>query len=256
MKRYIITSLILIFTFSINAQEKTFDSGEWFKFRIHYGMFTASYATLQVNNANLNGKEVYHVKGTGKSTGLLSLFFKVDDNYQTYFDKKTGDPLRFIRKIDEGGHTKDIQIDFNHEKDSALVHDKKHKVKSSHAIKPNTQDMISAFYYLRNHVDTKNLVKGHETKINMFFDKENFGFKLKFLGREIITTKFGKVPCLKFRPIVQSGRVFNEEESLTIWISDDKNKVPIRLQADLRIGSLKADLDAYKGLQHSFRIKV
>lgn len=256
MKRYILTILILIFTFPINAQEKTFDSGEWFKFRIHYGMFTASYATLQVDSATLNGKEVYHVKGTGKSTGLLSLFFKVDDDYQTYFDKKTGDPLRFIRKIDEGGHTKDIQIDFNHKEKSALVNDKKHNVKSSHVIKPNTQDMISAFYYLRNHVDTNNLVKGQETKINMFFDKENFGFKLKFIGRETIDTKFGNVPCLKFRPIVQSGRVFEEEESLTIWISDDKNKMPIRLQADLRVGSLKADLEAYKGLQHSFRIKV
>ena len=256
MKRYILTILILIFTFQISAQEKTFDNGEWFKFRIHYGMFTASYATLQVNNANLNGKEVYHVKGTGKSTGLLSLFFKVDDNYQSYFDKKTGEPLRFIRKIDEGGHTKDVQIDFDHEKNAAHVNDKKHKVKSTHPIEPNTQDMISAFYYLRNHVDTKNLVKGQEAKINMFFDKENFGFKLKFLGRETLETKFGNVPCLKFRPIVQSGRVFNEEESLTIWISDDKNKVPIRLQADLRVGSLKADLDAYKGLQHSFKIKV
>ena len=246
----------MIFTFQISAQEKSFDSGEWFKFRIHYGMFTASYATLQVNNARLDGKDVYHVKATGKSTGLLSLFFKVDDDYQTYFDKETGNPLRFIRKIDEGGHTKDVQIDFNHEESSALVNDKKHKVKSTHAIKPNTQDMISAFYYLRNHIDTKNLVKGQETEINMFFDKDNFGFKLKFLGRETIETKFGNVPCLKFRPIVQSGRVFDEEESLTIWISDDKNKAPIRLQADLRVGSLKADLDAYKGLQHSFRIKV
>jgi hypothetical protein len=90
----------------------------------------------------------------------------------------------------------------------------------------------------------------------MFFDKENFDFKLKFLGREIIDTKFGKVASLKFRPYVQSGRVFKEQESLTVWISDDKNKIPVRLQADLAVGSIKADLEAYKGLKNSFKIIV
>ena len=116
--------------------------------------------------------------------------------------------------------------------------------------------MMSAFYYLRNNVDSKNLKINQEIQINLFFDKENFDFKLKFLGRELIETKFGKVASLKFRPYVQSGRVFKEKESLTVWISDDKNKVPLRLQADLAVGSIKADLEAYKGLKHSFRIVV
>ena len=62
--------------------------------------------------------------------------------------------------------------------------------------------------------------------------------------------------CLKFRPYVQSGRVFKEQESLTVWVSDDDNKIPIRIKADLAVGSLKADLDAYKGLKHPFIIRV
>jgi hypothetical protein len=256
MKRYIFFALILVLSLQTKAQESVFENGEWFKFRIHYGMFTASYATLDVHNATLNNKEVFHIKGSGKSTGLLSLFFKVDDNYQTYFDKKTGNPYRFIRKIDEGGHTKDVQIDFNHDSSKAFVNDKKHHLKSTHTIKTNTQDMLSAFYYLRNNVDAKKLKVGKEVKINMFFDEENFDFKLKFLGREIIKTEFGKVSCLKFRPYVQSGRVFKEKESMTVWISDDKNKMPIRLQADLAVGSIKADLEAYKGLKHPFKIIV
>jgi len=254
-KRFLIT-LILLLCIQTNAQEKAFDSGEWFKFRIHYGMFTASYATLQVQDGLVNGKEMYHIKGRGKSTGLLSLFFKVDDDYQTYFDKTTGNPQRFIRKISEGGHTKNVQIEFNHQEETALVHDVKHQVKTSHEIKAGTQDMLSAFYYLRNNVDTKNLTIDEEYKVNLFFDKENFEFKLKFLGRELIDTEFGIVPCLKFRPYVQSGRVFKEKESLTVWISDDKNRIPIRLQADLAVGSIKADLEAYKGLKHPFKIIV
>lgn len=256
MKKAYLFALIFLLSLQTKAQESAFDSGEWFKFRIHYGMFTASYATLQVQDGVVNGKEMYHIKGTGKSTGLLSLFFKVDDDYQTFFDKKTGEPSKFIRNIDEGGHTKDIQIDFDHDKKIALVNDKKHNIKTSHEIKNGTQDMMSAFYYLRNNVDAKNLTVGEEVKINMFFDKENFDFKLKFLGRELVETKYGKVASLKFRPYVQSGRVFKEKESLTVWISDDKNRIPVRLQADLAVGSIKADLEGYKGLKHSFKITV
>ena len=72
--------------------QKAFQEGEWLKFRVYYGIFNASYATLEVNNTNLNNKEVLHVVGRGKSTGLLHLFFKVDDNYETYIDKNSGLP--------------------------------------------------------------------------------------------------------------------------------------------------------------------
>ena len=96
------------------------------------------------------------------------MFFKVDDDYQSYLDKESGNPYRFIRNIDEGGHTKDIQIEFDHDENKALVHDKKRKAKSTHEIKLNTQDMISSFYYLRNNIDEKDLVIGKEFKINMF----------------------------------------------------------------------------------------
>lgn len=75
------------------------------------------------------------------------------------------------------------------------------------------------------------------------------------MGREDITTKFGVVSSMIFRPLVQSGRVFKEQESLTVWVSDDDNRLPIRIKADLAVGSLKADLDSFKGLKASFKIK-
>jgi hypothetical protein len=77
---------------------------------------------------------------------------------------------------------------------------------------------------------------------------------LLFLGKEIVKTKFGKVKSLKFRPMVQTGRVFKKQESLTIWISDDENKIPLLIKADLAVGSLRADLDQFKGLAHPFNI--
>ena len=90
--------------------------------------------------------------------------------------------------------------------------------------------------------------------INMFFDNENYVFKLKFLGIETIRSKFGRIKCMKFRPLVQSGRVFEEQESVTLWVSEDKNRLPIRLQADILVGSIKADLENFKNLKYPFEI--
>jgi hypothetical protein len=234
--------------------QKAFQDGEWFKFRIHYGPFNASYATIGVNETSLNNKKVYHIVGKGKSTGLLHLFFKVDDNYESYVDKRTGLPYRFIRKIDEGGHTKDLQIEFDQDNNKAEVFDKKHNEKKTFTTEKNVHDMLSAFYFVRNDINPSNLKVGDELHLNMFFDKENHDFKLKFLGKEVLSTKFGKIATLKFRPYVMAGRVFKEKESLTFWISDDKNKIPVKIQADLAVGSLAADLEEFKGLKHQLKI--
>ena len=235
----------------------TFQSGEWFRFRIHYGFLNASYATLALTEERFRGRDVFHVVGKGRTTGLARWIFKVDDNYETYFDKDNGKPYRFIRKIDEGGYTKDLVIDFDHKAGEALVTNRKHNKKTVVETTDGIQDLLSGFYYLRNNYDTRQLSRGDEVTIDLLYDDDEvFKFKLKFLGKEVVKTKFGEVRCLKFRPYVYKGRVFKEEESLTLWVSDDENKIPIRIEADLAIGSLKADLDAFRGLKYQFKIAM
>lgn len=247
--------LLLLFTGSaLSAQKQAYGHGESFKFRVHYGFVTAGYATLEVKDAKIKGKDVYHVKGFGETVGLSKLFFKVRDDYQSYIDKENNVPYRFIRDINEGGYTKDLVVDFDHNSRKATVVDKKHNETTIHSFEKDTQDMVSAFYYLRNHLDTNSIKEGDEVEINMFFDKENFKFRLKFIGREVLKTSFGRVNTLIFRPYVQSGRVFKEKESLTVWVSDDDNKIPLLVKADLAVGSLKATLTEFKGLQHSFKV--
>nr|WP_242084494.1 DUF3108 domain-containing protein [Aestuariivivens sediminis] len=240
-----------------NTSESAFDSGEWFKFKMSYsGFLKAGNATLTLKESTFKDKDVYHVIGKGWTTGMIKWFFRVKDRYESYFDKHTIKPYRFIRNIDEGGHTKDIEIEFDQENNKAFVNDKKHNEKSVFDTRPNIQDMVSTFYYLRNNLDTEKLQKGDEVRVDMFFDQENYGFKLKYLGEDTINTDFGIVEALKFRPYVMAGRVFKEEESLTLWVSKDKNKVPLRIKADLAVGSLRADLEAFKGLKHPFKIVV
>ena len=264
MIRFVILILILNFHKGFGQEDigasssiiQSFKEGEWFQLRLHYGPFNASYASFSLERDTLKGNPVFHARGFGETTGLARWFFKVEDYYESFFDEKSIQPYKFIRNINEGGYTKNIEIDFYHEKRTALVNNKKKNEINEFSIESGVQDLISCFYYLRNFYP-KNGVKMNESfNINMFFDSENYVFKLKYLGKEIINSKFGKIKCIKFRPFVQSGRVFEEQESVTLWVSDDNNRLPIRLQADILVGSIKADLENFKNLRHPFKIVV
>lgn len=238
-----------------SKKESAFKPGEWLKFRMHYGFLNASYATLHVKSAKIKGVPVYHVVGHGETTGFASMFFKVDDTYESYFDMEDGKPYKFVRKLYEGGYTKDVEINFDHKKEKAFLNDKKNKKKLDFDLQDSIQDLLSAFYFLRNNYDPKDLVEGEAIKLKMLFDDDGiFNFKLKYLGTEVLRTKFGKIECYKFMPLVQSGRIFKEQEGLSLWVSTDDNRIPVRIQADLAVGAIKADLDAYNGLKHQFKI--
>ncbi|RZK61519.1 MAG: DUF3108 domain-containing protein [Pedobacter sp.] len=248
--------LLLLLFITCNAfSQSAFGVGEFFKFRIHYGIVNAGYATLEVKDATRNNKKVYHVVGKGYTTGMTKFFFKVEDDYQSYFDKTSGQPYQFVRKINEGGYIKNQEGFFNQTNNTVLVKDYKNKKQKTFSVTENVQDIVSTFYFLRNHPKVDKMAVGESIAVDMFFDDEVTKFKLKFLGREVIKTKFGNVPAMIFRPYVQSGRVFKEQESLTVWISDDENKVPLSIKAELAVGSLKADLEEYKGLKHTLKVK-
>ena len=249
MKKAILC-LLLLTTFGFDSQrESAFGVGEWFKFRIHYGFVNAGYATLADKEAILHNEKVFHLIGKGQTTGISRFFFKVDDLYESYIDEKTFVPYQFLRKINEGGYTKNQEGFFIPQQNKITVKDYKHKTEKTFAIPKNTQDILSAFYYLRNFATIDEIKPGEYVAIDMFFDEETTKFKLKFIGRENIKTKFGTVASMIFKPYVFSGRVFKEQESVTVWISDDDNKIPLRIQADLLVGSIKADLESYKGVR-------
>ncbi len=245
---------VLFLSVSLFSQEKegTYKKGEWLKYRIHYGIINAGYASLTVNEKKDENQDLFHFVGKGWTTGMANWFFKVRDRYESYVDKETKLPVHFIRRVNEGGYIISRDIYFDQKKNIAKIEDHKHKTeKELEAI--GVQDMISAFYTLRNK-DLDSLKTGDNLELSMFFDSETVPFKLVYLGKEVIKSKFGKVACYKLRPLVQSGRIFKEKESLTFWITSDSNKIPIRIKASLAVGSIKIDLHQYKGLSHPFPI--
>jgi len=231
-----------------------FKEGEWLYYKLSYSNFiNAGFAEFEIKSTTLKSKPGFHFKAIGRSTGFVNLFFKVRDFYDSYVYKETFKPYKFVRNIDEGGYTKNKIITFDYENRVAEENDLKKDTMQFFSIESDIQDLISAIYFMRNQ-DLSHLNKGDEVDIKIFFDQETNIFKLRFLGSEVIKTVFGKTKALKFRPLVQSGRVFEEEESVTLWVSDDKNKIPLKVKASLAVGSLNADLNKYKGLAHPFNL--
>jgi hypothetical protein len=257
MKRFRIIILFLFCFQLLNAQKNSsFQAGEWLKFKLSYsGWLMGGNATLEVFDDVYKNTPVYKVVAKGWTTGPLNLVFKVKDHYESHFDMKTGLPYKFVRNTYEGGYTKNRIIDFDRKQNKAYINDIKDQSKSSVNIQSDIQDLVSSYYFLRNNYETESLKKGDIVNLNVFFDSETFPFKLKFLGHELIKTTFGKIKCIKFRPYVMAGRVFKDEESLTLWVTADANKVPVKISANLDVGSLRADLVALKGLKHPFEIQ-
>jgi hypothetical protein len=221
-----------------------FKEGEVLTYRLHYGLINAGVAVLEVKPEiiNVSGRKVYHIVGTGYTTGTTDWFFKVRDRYETYMDKDALLPWLFVRRVDEGGYKFSQDYAFNHyTKKVDIGNNEKYDVPSG------VQDMVSAFYSARN-LDLSNAKEGDIFSLTCFVDKEVWPLKIRYIGKEVIETDLGNYRCLKFRPIVQRGRVFKKEEDLNVWISDDKNHLPMRVKAEVLVGSIKMDITSAKNL--------
>ena len=233
-----------------------FQDGEWFQFRMRYGFLNASYAIATVRETTFKDQAVYHVAATGKTTGFARWFFKIDDYFDSYFEKDIVRPIRFVRNISEGNYKRHVEIDFDHNNQSGIMHDLLRKTKTEISFAPNLQDLVSTFYFLRNHFDLEGIQVGETASLHMIYDKKPFAFQFRFLGYENVKTKFGVVPCVKFRPYVEEGRIFKKDSGLSLWVSNDNNRIPIKVVAELSVGSLDVDLVDFKGLKHPFNIIV
>ena len=247
--------LFFIASFALMAQDlrvlqqNAFKRGEVLRYTASYGLVDAARAELVVTEENriIGQRSTFHVVGTGKSLGAFNWFFKVDDRYESFIDEKALVPWVFLRRVHEGGYVLKRNIYFNQSANSLRVKSLKDTTVRDFKAEPNVQDLLSCFYYART-LDLQSAKVGDEFTIMTFFDFEHYPMKIKFLGREQVKTSLGTFNCLKFSPLLQEGRVFKEQEDMSIWLSDDQNKVPIRLQTNLLIGSIKLDLESFEHL--------
>ncbi len=243
--RYLFIILVFLLPGSLPAKsQNNFVPGEKMKFIIFFGPLNGGIVETSLREAQFKGQRAYHARMEARSIGVADILYKVRDAYEAYFDPDKILPFRSIRDIHEGKYEKYDEVDYDHANNRVF------SVNSGeHEVPPDIMDMVTVFYYLRNY-DFSKLEYNEVIDITTWFDDEVFPFDMRYRGIETIRTKMGKYNCIKLVPYVEPGRIFESEDDMTIWLSNDYNRVPIRIKFDLIVGSLKCDLIDYSGLKY------
>jgi hypothetical protein len=217
----------------------SFKAGENVGYKIYYTLagvnFEAGIVHFNCMDEQLNGKAVYHITATGKTIPFYDHLYKVRDRYETYIDTASLLPYRFTRSTLEGRIKKYENIQFNRGVHTVISDSGVFKVPAC------VQDVLGALYYIRN-MPVENLRPGDKIDFEMFLDNRLYKSYIRFMGREMITTRYGKFHAIKIKPLLIKGSMFEAGEKMTVWVTDDPNHIPIRVQAAIRIGNVRADL--------------
>lgn len=180
--------------------------------------------------------------GDGKTLKSYEWFYKVNDLYESWIDQETLLPKKFSRKVNEGNISFSSVAKFDQE-EMKIYSD--NKVYNSPKC---VQDVLSSIYYARN-IDYNKYSPGAKIPFNMFLDDKVYNLYIKYLGKEIITTRYGTFKTIKIKPLLIEGTIFKDGDKMTVWVSDDANHIPVRIESPIIIGSIKVDMLSYRNLR-------
>jgi hypothetical protein len=225
-----------------------FRESEFLRYRLDYKGINGGEATFEIKKESkiIAGEPHYHLYVTGRSNKVVDRIYKVRDVYESFISKSTLLPSAFFRDVREGGYQKNEYYLFNQSLGLVKVAEKMHEVD------PNqTFDLVSAFYYLRC-IDFSKAKPGYKVQVNSFFDGGIFPMGVEYLGKQTIKTSLGKVRCRVFSPILITGRIFKDQSDMKLYVSDDKNQIPILIESEVYLGTVRAMLKEYKNLRFPF----
>jgi hypothetical protein len=239
-----------------SVHNDAFRRGEKLSYRVYYKSFItgkvfAGEATLEIKNDNrlFEGRDTYHIVCIGKSRHSFNWFMRVDEHFESFIDEKAMFPWLFIRQTREGRYSKDDEVEFVPNLNMA---------KSRYAKKltpPKVQDILSAFYFARTN-DISKMVSGDSFSLPVLLDDSVYVSSVICQDREVVETRIGTFNCVKFSPMVVTGQVFNNKYPMTVWISDDKNKIPILVESSIFIGKVRIELNEITGLANPLTSKI
>ncbi len=254
MKKFITLLMAVTFWMQSSAdndfcgiRNSAFQDGENITYTVFYNVagiyVNAGNANFTTSLERVNNKPVYHVTGIGNSNTSYDWIFKVRDRYESFIDTTSLQPLKFIRNVDEGGHKIYENVSFNQQAGTAVTTGGVFKIPTC------TQDVLSSIYYARN-IDYTKYKVDDKIPFNMFLDNQVYNMYIKYLGKENIKTKYGKFRAIKFKPLLLKGSMFEGGEKMTVWVSDDLNHIPLRIETPIVVGNVKVDMMQYRNTRY------
>jgi hypothetical protein len=262
MKRIVLLICLIIVASAFKGAEKyrvlrnqSFHKGEVLEYRVHYGFINAGEAVIEINPNihTFNKRPCYKIDVTGRSTGTFDLFLRIRNNWGSFVDTAAFIPHQTYRNIEEGRYRKKEVTSFDYQKNIAVVKDVNNKKEPKNVSIPvNVQDLVGGYYYLRL-IDYSKMDVGDTIKVNAIFENELYDFEIKYMGKEKIDTKFGAINTLVLTPIMPANKLFDGENAISVYLSDDKNKIPLKIRANMMVGAVELDIKKIKGTKHPIK---
>lgn len=236
----------------------TFDRGEELKFAVYFhslltGNIRAGVFEMKVTgeNKSINGRSTYHYIATGKGSGAFSVFYKINDRFESYADEASLLPLLSMRRINENDYIRNQDHIFDHKNKQILYKDNLKGISRTISSASNVHDILSVVYSLRN-AAASNDGTVDSYQVSYVFNDSIYSSHVKIAGIETVQTSIGKVSCIKVQPQVLTGKVFSTSYPLTLWISNDANHIPILIESEIILGSIRLELIFWSGLKNPF----
>ena len=214
-----------------------FGVNEKFTFEINYGFINAGGATMEVARLiEYNGRPCYQTVTRAFSNSFFSNFFKVDDRVESIIDALGIFTWRFEKNLREGNYRSDRRYNFDQHQN--IVFSDKDTVE----VAPYVQDALSVLYYVR----TQDLEVGKSIFVDNFTDGEVYPLEVKVLRKEEVEVPAGTFDCVVVEPLLRSVGVFKHEGKLTVYLTDDRLKMPVLMKSKVLVGSIAAELSDYQ----------
>ncbi|MDF2433830.1 MAG: hypothetical protein JWP44_3461 [Mucilaginibacter sp.] len=252
MKKFLFTIFLFTAFFSnsfgqeiTSIEEPVFKVGEQLNYTLKYGFFTAAQADIRVEESEkkFNGHPAFHIIADGKTAGTFDIFYKVRNRYESYVDEKTLLPYFYTENRHEASYKHTDNVTFDHQDDKVTA------AKGVFPYKGKVFDFLSAYYFSRS-IDVSTIHIGQKFELQYFLEDGIHTLGITYVGKERVNCGMGTFNCLKFNPTIIPGRVFRKDSKLYLWITDDKNRIPVKAHVELIVGSVTMDLTGAKNLKY------
>ena len=258
MRYYLIIHLIIVLSVNTYSQcnytNTTFSSGEEVNYNVYYHLgfmwFNAAEVNFKVEPTVYKNSKAFRFISKGQTKPNYAWIYKVRDRYESIADSVTLNSLYFLRNTNEGNFSVNNSYKFNYS-DSLIFS----KIENSETqlyydtIKmcSCTFDVLTAVYACRN-INYSTLSYSDTIPLNMVVDNKIYNLYLRYIGIENAQIDDGtEFRCRKFKILMVKGSIFSGGEDIILWITDDKAKVPICVEAKILVGSIIARVKSIKG---------
>ncbi|MFN8304522.1 MAG: DUF3108 domain-containing protein [Saprospiraceae bacterium] len=243
------------------STNNTFQNGEVITYKIYYNLNFVWVPAGEVMFKVWDEGNQYHYQAIGQTYDSYEWFFTVKDRYDSWVDKNTLLPNYSEREVNEGDYHIFEKISFNQSNRKMTVW-RSHKKgdaekKTEHGVTDCVHDVLSSLYNLRT-IDFASQAPGTAVPFKIFMDQEEFPLKMRYIGKDARKKVYGmgRYNTLKFQPDVIAGNTFDEDTKMTVWVSDDQNRIPLLIESPVSVGSVKMVIKEYSGLKYDFTAKV